>query len=72
MTGNNQPTLQAMGTMEASIPGRCYQATFRVAAIMTQIAITNGEPLFKVDYIEPDFENFNFDDRNVVDFDEDS
>ena len=34
---------------------------FRVCAIVTQLAIENGEPLFQVDYKDPDFENFYFD-----------
>ena len=32
-----------------------------MCAIVTQLAIENGEPLFQVDYKDPDFENFYFD-----------
>jgi hypothetical protein len=45
---------------------------FRVAAIMTQIAITNGEPLFQVGYKDPDFDNLYFEDSDIVDLNEDS
>jgi hypothetical protein len=38
---------------------------FRVCAVVThQLAIENGEPLFSVDYDDPDFDNFYFDDED--------
>ena len=40
---------------------------FRVCAIFTQLAIENGEPLFQVDYDDPDFNNLYFDDSNISD-----
>jgi hypothetical protein len=40
--------------------------------MMIQIAITTGEPLFQVDYEDPDFDKLYFDDADVVEFDEDS
>jgi hypothetical protein len=43
---------------------------FRFVAIVTQLAIENGEPLFQVDYQDPDFDNFYFDDAHVVDEEE--
>jgi hypothetical protein len=42
----------------------------RVCAIVTQLAIENGEPLFQVDYKDPDFENFYFDEYSGVDDEE--
>jgi hypothetical protein len=33
---------------------------FRFVAIVTQLAIQNGEPLFSVDYEDPDFDNLYF------------
>lgn len=30
---------------------------FRTAAIVTQLSIENGEPLFSVDYVDPDWDN---------------
>jgi hypothetical protein len=36
---------------------------FRVVAIITQLAIENGEPLFSVDYEDPDFDNYYFRDE---------
>ena len=43
---------------------------FRVCAIVTQLAIENGEPLFQVDYKDPDWDNLYFDDADVVDEDD--
>lgn len=43
---------------------------FRVVAIVTQLAILHGEPLFGVDYKDPDFDNLYFDDGDVSDDDE--
>ena len=37
---------------------------FRLAAIVTQLAIDNGEPLFRVDYEDPDFDNDYFDESD--------
>jgi hypothetical protein len=61
-----------------AIPKQVYRGdvtlhgqAFLVAAIITQIAFTNGEPLFQVDYEDPEFDNLYFDDRDVVDNDED-
>ena len=36
---------------------------FRVCAIVTQLSIENGEPLFSVDYQDPDFDNHYFQDE---------
>jgi hypothetical protein len=44
---------------------------FRFVAIVTQLAIENGEPLFQVDYEDPDFNNLYFNDVDVVDDDDD-
>ncbi len=43
---------------------------FRVCAIVTQLAIENGEPLFQVDYDDPDFDNLCFDDVNSAENDD--
>lgn len=43
---------------------------FRLCAIVTQLAIENGEPLFSVEYQDPDFDNLYFDDDNEDDDDE--
>jgi uncharacterized protein YpmB len=43
---------------------------FRVCAIVTQLAIENGEPLFQVDYEDPDFDNLYFNDNILGDSDE--
>jgi hypothetical protein len=42
-----------------------HGTAFRVCAIITQLAIENGEPLFQVDYEDPDFDNLYFDDGDV-------
>lgn len=44
---------------------------FRLVAIVTQLAIENGEPLFQVDYQDPDWDNLYFEDGDVVDEQED-
>ena len=44
---------------------------FWLAAIMTQIAICNGEPLFQVDYEDPDYNNQYFDDAHILDDNDD-
>ena len=38
-----------------------------VCARMTQLAIANGEPLFSVDYEDPDFDNLYFGESNEGD-----
>ena len=38
---------------------------------MTQIAICNGEPLFQVDYEDPDYNNLYFDDSDILDDNDD-
>ena len=38
---------------------------------MTQIAICNGEPLFQVDYEDPDYNNQYFDDAHILDDNDD-
>ena len=43
---------------------------FRTCAVVTQLAIENGEPLFQVDYQDPDFNNLYFDDNNIPDDDD--
>lgn len=43
---------------------------FRVCAVVMQLAIEDGEPLFSVDYEDPDFNNFYFDDKDEDDDDE--
>jgi hypothetical protein len=43
---------------------------FRFVSIVTQLAIENGEPLFQVDYKDPDWDNLYFDDADIVDDDE--
>ena len=40
---------------------------FRVVAVVTQLAIENGEPLFSVDYEDPDFDNFDDEDEDDED-----
>jgi hypothetical protein len=40
---------------------------FQLVAIVTQLAIENGEPLFQVDYKDPDWDNLYFDDAGIVD-----
>ena len=42
---------------------------FRVVSIVTQLAIENGEPLFSVDYEDPDFDNYYFKDEKEDDND---
>ncbi len=39
---------------------------FRLVAIITQLAIESGEPLFQVDYEDPEFDNLYFDDNDVL------
>jgi hypothetical protein len=36
----------------------------RLCAIVTRLAINNGEPLFQVEYEDPDFDNLYFEDDN--------
>lgn len=43
---------------------------FRFCAIVTQLAIKNGEPLFRVEYEDPDFDNLYFEDDNIDDDDD--
>jgi hypothetical protein len=50
---------------------RTHGKYFRFVAIVTQLAIESGEPLFQVDYEDPDFDNLYFDDVNVIEFDDD-
>ena len=38
----------------------------RLVAIVTQLAIESGEPLFQVDYEDPEFDNLYFDDNDVL------
>jgi hypothetical protein len=40
---------------------------FRVCAFVTQLSIENGEPLFQVEYQDPDFDYLYFDDNNITD-----
>jgi hypothetical protein len=40
---------------------------FCLCAIVTQLCIENGEPLFQVDYEDPDWDNFYFDDADIDD-----
>ena len=47
-----------------------HGSAFRVCAIVTQLAIENGEPLFQVDYKDPDFDKLYFDDANILDDDD--
>ena len=42
---------------------------FRTCAIITQLAISNGEPLFQVDYEDPDFDNLYFEESDGEDDD---
>jgi len=42
---------------------------FRFCAIVTQLAIENGGPLFSVDYEDPDYDNHYFQDQNDSDDD---
>jgi hypothetical protein len=42
---------------------------FKTVAIVTQLAIKNREPLFQVDYQDPDCDNLYFEDGGVVDGD---
>lgn len=46
---------------------RHHASYFRVVAIVTQIAIEHGEPLFVVDYADPDFDNIYFAEDDAVD-----
>jgi hypothetical protein len=43
---------------------------FCVCDIVTQLCIENGEPLFQVDYEDPDFDNLYFDDEDEDDEDD--
>lgn len=43
---------------------------FCVVAVATQLAIENGEPLFSVDYEDPDFDNYYFEDGDEDDEDD--
>lgn len=45
---------------------------FRVCAIVTQLAIQMGEPLFSVDYEDPDLDNHYFEDDDEDDHDDES
>jgi hypothetical protein len=47
-----------------------HNQVFRFVAIVTQIAIENGEPLFGVDYEDPDFDNLYFADYAIDDDDD--
>jgi hypothetical protein len=47
-----------------------HNQVFRFVAIVTQIAIENGEPLFGVDYEDPDFDNLYFEDYAIDDDDD--
>ena len=40
---------------------------FRVCALVTQLGIESGEPLFQVEYKDPDFDNLYFQDGNIPD-----
>ena len=44
---------------------------FRFCCFITQLCIENGEPLFSVDYEDPDYDNLYFDDRHLGDDDDD-
>ena len=44
---------------------------FQFCCIVTQLCIENGEPLFRVHYEDPDFDNLYFDDRCIGDADDD-
>jgi uncharacterized protein YpmB len=46
-----------------------HSQAFRFVAIVTEIAIENGEPLFAVDYVDPDYDNFYFNDSHILDDD---
>ena len=39
----------------------------RVCALATQLGIESGEPLFQVEYKDPDFDNLYFQDGNIPD-----
>ena len=43
---------------------------FRVVAVVAQFAIVHGEPLFSVDYEDPDFDNYYFRDEAEDDNDD--
>lgn len=40
---------------------------FRTIAILTQLCIENGAPLFKVEYEDPDYDNYYFDESDGED-----
>ena len=42
-----------------------HHEVFRVVAIVTQLAIENGEPLFATEYQDPDFDNLYFNDYHL-------
>ena len=44
---------------------------FRFCCFVTQLCIMNGEPLFSVDYEDPDYDNLYFQDRHIGDNDDD-
>ena len=43
---------------------------FRFCCFVTQLCIMNGEPLFSVDYEDPDYDNLYFQDRHIGDNDD--
>ena len=43
----------------------------RWCCFMTQLSIENGEPLFSVDHVDPDFDDLCFEDNHVGDDDDD-
>jgi hypothetical protein len=47
-----------------------HGTSFRVCAIITQLAIQNGEKLFQVDYEDPNSDNLYFEDKDEDDDDE--
>ena len=68
-TRNNQ---QKWGILKQVFRGDVtkHGTTFRVCAIITQLAIESGEALFQVDYEDPDVDNLYFVDENEDDDDE--
>ena len=63
MTRDNQQRFKQWGILKQVFRGDIVQHSqvFGVYAIVTQLAIENGEPLFQVDHKYPDFDNFYFD-----------
>jgi hypothetical protein len=47
-----------------------HHQAFGVVAIVTQIAIESGEPLFALEYEDPDFDNLYFQDQHLDDDDD--